>query len=290
VSVVSERPEAARPRARAQQPPIVVLRPARGWGLGLAELWSRRELIYFFAWRDLKLRYKQTALGALWALLQPLITMLVFSVFFGRLAKVPSSGLPYPVFTLAALVPWGFFSNAVSQAATSLVTNASLLTKIYFPRLAAPLASVLGCVVDFVIALALFVVVAAFYGIDLGPRALWTPAFFLLAAIAAVGVGTWLAAINVEFRDVKYALPFVMQVWLLATPIAYPSTLIHGAWANVYALNPMVGVIDGFRWAFLGANLPLAQPVLTSTAAALALLVSGVLYFRRRERVFADVI
>jgi lipopolysaccharide transport system permease protein len=290
VSVVSERPKAARRRARAQQPPIVLLRPASGWGLGLAELWSRRELIYFFAWRDLKIRYKQTALGAFWAVLQPLVTMLVFSVFFGRLAKVPSSGLPYPVFTLAALVPWGFFSNSVSQAATSLVTNASLLTKIYFPRLAAPIASVLGCVVDFVVALVLFVIVAAFYGIHLGPRALWTPAFFLLAATAAVGVGTWLAAINVEFRDVKYALPFVMQVWLLATPIAYPSTLIHGAWANVYALNPMVGVIDGFRWALLGANLPLAQPVLTSTAAALALLVSGVLYFRRRERVFSDVI
>jgi lipopolysaccharide transport system permease protein len=290
VSVVSERPKAARRRARAQQPPIVLLRPASGWGLGLAELWSRRELIYFFAWRDLKIRYKQTALGAFWAVLQPLVTMLVFSVFFGRLAKVPSSGLPYPVFTLAALVPWGFFSNSVSQAATSLVTNASLLTKIYFPRLAAPIASVLGCVVDFVVALVLFVIVAAFYGIHLGPRALWTPAFFLLAATAAVGVGTWLAAINVEFRDVKYALPFVMQVWLLATPIAYPSTLIHGAWANVYALNPMVGVIDGFRWALLGANLPLAQPMLTSTAAALALLVSGVLYFRRRERVFSDVI
>jgi lipopolysaccharide transport system permease protein len=290
VSVVSERPEAARRRAQAQQPPIVVLRPASGWGLGLAELWSRRELIYFFAWRDLKIRYKQTALGAFWAVLQPLVTMLVFSVFFGRLAKVPSSGLPYPVFTLAALVPWGFFSNAVSQAATSLVVNASLLTKIYFPRLAAPIASVLGCVVDFVVALVLFVIVAAYYGIHLGPRALWAPAFFLLAAIAAVGVGTWLAAINVEFRDVKYALPFLMQVWLLATPIAYPSTLIHGVWANVYALNPMVGVIDGFRWAFLGANLPLAQPVLTSTAAALALLVSGVVYFRRRERVFSDVI
>jgi lipopolysaccharide transport system permease protein len=266
-----------------------VLRPA-GWALGLAELWSRRELVYFFAWRDLKVRYKQTALGALWALLQPLVTMVVFSVFFGRLAKVPSSGLPYPVFTLAALVPWGFFSNSVSQAAISLVTNASLLRKIYFPRLAAPFASVAACVIDFVVAFALFVIVAAFYGFYLGPRALWVPLFFALAVAAAIGVGTWLAAINVEYRDVRYALPFLMQVWLFVTPIAYPSTLVHGAWATVYGLNPMVGVIDGFRWAMLGADLPLTRTVPASIASTAVLLVTGVLYFRRRERYFSDVV
>ena len=270
--------------------PVVVLRPAGGWSLGLRELWSRRELVYFFAWRDLKVRYKQTALGALWAVLQPLVTMVVFSVFFGRLAKVPSSGLPYPVFTLAALVPWGFFSNAVNQAATSLVTNAALLRKIYFPRLAAPIASVAACLVDFAVALVLFVIVAAGYGYLLGPRALWVPAFLLIALIAAVGVGTLLAAVNVEYRDVRYALPFLIQVWLLATPIAYPSTLVHGAWRTWYALNPMVGVIDGFRWAMLRDDVALSHTLPASCLAAVLALVVGMFYFRRRERFFSDVV
>jgi lipopolysaccharide transport system permease protein len=270
--------------------PVTVLRPAGGWGLDLRELWQRRELVYFFAWRDLKVRYKQTALGAIWALLQPLITMVVFSVFFGHLAKVPSSGIPYPVFSLAALVPWGFYSNAISNAATSLVNNSALLRKIYFPRLSAPLASIAACVLDLVIAMVLYIVVAATYGYYLGWRALWLPAFLLLALVAAIGVGCWLAAVNVEYRDVRYALPFVVQIWLFVSPIAYPSSLVHGPWATVYALNPMVGVIDGFRWAALGVDTPLVRTMPASVGAALVALVAGVLYFRRRERYFSDVV
>lgn len=270
--------------------PVTLLRPAGGWGLDLHELWQRRELIYFFAWRDLKVRYKQTALGAIWALLQPLVTMLVFSVFFGHLAKVPSSGIPYPVFTLAALVPWGFFSNSISQAATSLVTNAALLRKIYFPRLSSPIASIAACLIDLAIALALYVVVAACYGYYFGWRALWLPVFLLLAVVASVGVGCWLAAVNVEYRDVRYALPFLVQVWMFITPIAYPSSLVKGPWATVYAINPMVGVVDGFRWATLGVDTPLLRTMPVSVGAAVVSLVLGVVYFRRRERYFADVV
>lgn len=277
--------------AGGHEVPVVLLRPAAGWSLGLGELWARRELVYFFAWRDLKVRYKQTALGALWALLQPLVTMLVFSVFFGRLAKVPSSGLPYPVFTLAALVPWGFVSNGVTQAATSLVTNAALLRKIYFPRLAAPIASVGACVVDLAIAFALYVFVALAYGYPPTLRALWLPLILLIALATALGLGTFLAAVNVEYRDVRYALPFLMQIWLFITPVAYPSTLVHNEpWASLYALNPMVGVVDGFRWAMLSADVPLARTLPVSTAVALLALALGTVYFRRRERFFADVV
>jgi lipopolysaccharide transport system permease protein len=274
------------------QGPAEVLRiePPKGWSSGLPELWQRRELVYFFAWRDIKVRYKQTALGAAWAILQPLTSMVVFTVFFGRLAKVPSSGLPYPVFSLAALVPWTYFSSAVSMAASSMVTNANLIGKIYFPRLAAPVASVLGGLVDLAITLVVLLVVCLGYGYGLGIRALALPLFVLVAIAAALGIGSFLAAVNVRYRDVRYVLPFLLQIWLLATPVAYPSTLVSEPWRSVYALNPMVGVVDGFRWALLDPTTPVLRTAPVSAAAAVVLLVGGVVWFRRQEQTFADVI
>lgn len=269
--------------------PVLRIEPTRGWvALRLRELWAYRELLYFLSWRDIKIRYKRTALGASWAVIQPVFTMVVFSLFFGRLAKIPSDGVPYPIFSFAALVPWTFFSNALTHSSNSLVTSAGLVRKIYFPRLVIPISSVLSGVVDFAIAFAVLLCIMAYYGVAPGWNLVWLPAFFLLALVTSLGVGLWLSAVNVQFRDVRHALPFLTQFWMFATPIAYSSSLLHEPWRTIYGLNPMVGVIEGFRWALLGTATRPGPIVAASCAAALALLVSGAFYFRRMEKTFAD--
>lgn len=265
--------------------------PPEGWaGLGLRELWEYRELVYYLTWRDVKIRYKQSILGIAWAVIQPLATMLVFSLFFGKLAKMPSDGVPYPLFSLAALVPWTYFSTAVTQTSQSIVGNTSLITKIFFPRLAVPLASILAALVDLLIALALlFAALLIFAGLP-GMRLLWLPLLIAVAVVSALGVGLWLAAMNVQFRDVRHAVPFLVQFWLFATPVAYPSSLLDPAWRAIYALNPMVGVVEGFRWALLGLDTEPGSMIAVSAFSAAAILVTGVLYFRKMESNFADII
>jgi lipopolysaccharide transport system permease protein len=272
-------------------PAVVILRPSQGWvELGLRELWAYRELLYFLVWRDLKVRYRQTALGVGWAILQPFFTMVVFSIFFGKLAKVPSENVPYPIFTFTGLVPWTFFAYALSQASNSLVGSQNLLQKVYFPRLAIPIATVLSGLVDFALAFVVLLGMMVYYGIGLTAAALWTVPLVLLALVTALGVGLWLSALNVEYRDVRYVLPFLTQFWLTATPIAYPSSLLSERWRTVYGLNPMVGVVEGFRAALLGTEATSVPMIGVSTAAALAILVGGAFYFRRMERTFADVV
>ena len=270
---------------------FVRVRASRGWAsLGLAHLWEYRELVYFLTWRDVKVRYKQTVLGAAWAVLQPVLTMLIFSLFFGRLAGMPSDGIPYPIFTLAGLVPWTFFANALGQASNSLVGNASLITKVYFPRLIVPLATVLSGVIDAILACFVLAAMMAFYGIAPSARAVWIPALLVLVILIALGAGLWLSAMNVKFRDVRYTIPFLTQLWLFATPIAYPSSLLDQPWRTVYAINPMVGVVEGFRWAALGGTAAPVAQVAVSFATAMVVLLTGALYFRRMERTFADTI
>ena len=270
---------------------MTVIRPSRGWSpLDLKELWRYRELVYFLTWRDVKVRYKQTALGAAWAVIQPVFTMVVFSLFFGRLAGVPSDGLPYPIFSFAALVPWTFFSNGVTQSANSMVSNQNLVRRVYFPRLAIPLATILAGLVDFAIAFVVLIGMMVYYGTALTPQVLWILPLLLLGLVTALGVGLWLSALNVQYRDVRYVTPFLTQAWLFITPIAYPSSLLSEPWRTLYALNPMAGVVEGFRWALLGAETAPGSMVLVSSLAALAILVGGAFYFRRMERTFADVI
>ncbi len=267
-----------------------VIAPEGSAGGALRDLWAYRELVYFLTWRDIKVRYKQTALGVSWAIIQPFFTMVVFSVFFGRLASVPSDGVPYPLFSFAALVPWSFFAYGLAQAANSVVGSQQLVTKVYFPRLAIPVATVLSGVVDFALAFLVLLGMMAWYGHWPTANVVWLPALLLLAFVAALGVGIWLAALNVQYRDVRYVVPFLSQFWLLATPIAYPSSLLEEPWRTVHALNPMVGVVEGFRWALLGTATRPGPMLLASALAALAILGGGVLYFRRMERTFADVI
>jgi lipopolysaccharide transport system permease protein len=254
----------------------------------LRDLWEYRELLYFLVWRDVKVRYKQTVLGGAWAIIQPFFTMVVFSVFFGRLAKMPSDGIPYPLFAYAALVPWMFFANAMSQASNSLVSNTSLITKVYFPRLVVPLASVLSGVVDFLLAFAVLLGLMQWYGVSLSFKLLYLPFFLLLTITTALGVSLWLSALNVEYRDVRYTVPFLTQFWLFATPVAYPSSLLSEPWRTIYGINPMVGVVEGFRWALMNAGSGPGPIVGVSSFAALTLLVGGAYYFRRVERTFAD--
>ena len=265
--------------------------PTKGWAWPkLRELWEYRELVYFFAWRDIKVRYKQTVLGALWAIIQPFFTMVIFSLFFGRLAKVPSDGLPYPIFSYAALVPWTFFSNALTQASNSLVLSSNMIKKIYFPRLALPIATVLAGVVDFVLAFVVLLGMMLFYGLVPTLNILWLPLFLLLALVTSLGVGLWFSAMNVQFRDVHYTIPFLTQAWLFVTPIAYPSSLLSEPWRTLYGLNPMAGVVDGFRWALLGTDTAPGPMTIVSAVVALTLFVSGTFYFRRMEQSFADVL
>ena len=270
--------------------PTIRIRPAKGWiSLKLRDLWQYRELIYFLIWRDVKVRYKQTVLGASWAIIQPLMTMVVFSLFFGKLGKMPSDGIPYPIFSFAALVPWTFFVNGLTHGSNSMVGNANLIKKVYFPRLAIPISAVTSGVVDFALAFGVLVIMMLYFGIFPTVRMVWLPAFALLVLVASLGVSLWFSAMNVQYRDIKYILPFVTQFWLFATPIAYPSSLLSEPWRTLYALNPMVGVIEGFRWALLGSNAP-GQMFLVSAASGVVMLVSGAFYFRRMERTFADVV
>ncbi|CAN5641507.1 ABC transporter permease [soil metagenome] len=287
---MTERPVRA-PSGESHEAGLTIIRPSRGWrALDLRELWEFRELLYFLVWRDIKVRYKQTALGASWAVIQPFFTMVIFSLFFGRLAGVPSDDLPYPVFSFAALVPWTFFATGLTMSANSLVQSQELLKKVYFPRLTIPLAPVLGGVVDFAIAFVVLLGMMWYYGIMPGLAALVILPLLLLALVTSLGVGLWLSALNVQYRDVRYAVPFLVQIWLFATPIAYPSSLLDEPWRTVYAVNPMVGVVEGFRWALLGADTAPGPMIVVSTIASLCILVGGGLYFRRMERTFADVV
>ena len=271
--------------------PVIVVKPSKGWiTLKLDELWEYKELLYFLAWRDIKVRYKQTVLGAAWAIIQPFFTMVVFSIFFGKLARVPSDGIPYPIFAYAALVPWTFFANGLNQSSNSLVGSANLIKKVYFPRLVVPIASVISGVFDFILAFLVLLGMMLYYGIFPKANIVWLPFLLLLTLTTSLGVGLWLSALNVQFRDVRYTVPFLTQFWLFATPIAYPSSLLSQPWRTLYGINPMVGVVEGFRWALLGTDTAPGAIVLVSSLVALALLVGGAFYFRRLEKSFADVI
>ena len=239
----------------ASEIPVVRIEPSRGWvSLRLHELWEFRELLYFLAWRDIKVRYKQTALGVAWAIIQPFFTMVIFSIFFGKLGRIPSDGVPYPIFAYAALVPWTFFAHGLNQSSNSLVSGAQLIKKVYFPRLIVPIAAVLSGVIDFILAFIVLLGMMLYYGMVPTANVVWLPAFLLLALTTSLGVGLWLSTLNVEYRDVRHAVPFITQFWLFATPIAYPSTLLSEPWRTLYGLNPMVGVVEGFRWALLGTR------------------------------------
>jgi lipopolysaccharide transport system permease protein len=295
--------------------PRVRIEPSTGWvSLKMRELWQYRELLYFLTWRDIKVRYKQTVLGAAWAIIQPFLTMVVFSLFFGRLANIPSDGIQYPIFSYAALVPWTFFANGLTQGSNSLVNSSNLIKKVYFPRLVVPISSVLAGIVDFALAFVVLLALMIYFGISpfaapvhfpwfipsvlpLGPvyyvpsfNIVWLPYFLLLAFVTSLGVGLWLSAMNVQFRDVRYIVPFIAQIWMFLTPIAYPSSLLSEPWRTIYGLNPMAGVVEGFRWALVGTNTAPGPIIIVSSVAALLLLVSGAYYFRRMEKTFADVV
>ncbi len=271
--------------------PKLIIRPSKGWvPLGLKELWEYRELLYFLIWRDIKVRYKQTALGAAWAIIQPLFTMIVFSIFFGRLAKIPSDGLPYPIFVYCALLPWQLFAHALTESGNSLVASQNLITKVYFPRLVIPISAVLAGLVDFVIAFVVLLGMMFYYGIVPTAATLTLPLFIVLAIATALAVGLWLSALNVQYRDIRYTIPFLTQFWLFITPIAYPSSLVPEAWRTLYGLNPMAGVVEGFRWALLGTENAPGPMLAVSVGVVVALLVGGLYYFRRMEKTFADVV
>ncbi len=267
------------------------IEPTHGFvPLKIGELIEYRELLFFLVWRDVKVRYKQTALGAAWAIIQPVMTMVVFSIFFGKLGKLSSDGLPYPIFTFAALVPWTLFSNGLTQATNSLVGSSHLVKKVYFPRLIIPIATVFAGVIDFLLAFVVLLALMAFYGITPTLNTLWLPVFLLMTVIASLAVSFWLSALNVQYRDIKYIIPFLTQIWLFATPIAYSGSLVTGIWRDIYSLNPMVGVVEGFRWALLGTGAQPGLMTLISMFAALTILISGAFYFRRMEKTFADII
>jgi lipopolysaccharide transport system permease protein len=271
--------------------PVTVIEPSKGWvSLRLGALWRFRELLYFLIWRDVKVRYKQTLLGAAWAILQPLATMVVFSIFFGKLARMPSDGVPYPLFAYVALVPWTFFANGLTLSSNSLVANQTLLRKVFFPRLVIPVSAVASGLLDFAIAFVVLLGLAAKYGVTPTAHMVWIPLLVLLALVTALGVGLWFAALNVLYRDIQYIVPFLVQVWLYATPIVYPSSLVPERWRTLYAINPMVGVVEGFRWALLGTGTAPGPMMLVSTTAALAMLIGGLFFFRRMEKSFSDMV
>ena len=271
--------------------PTLHIRPPQGWAsLELGELWEYRELLFFLVWRDIKVRYKQTALGAAWAIIQPFFMMVVFSLFFGRLAKIPSDGIPYPVFAYCALLPWQLFAHALTESSNSLVGNQNLITKVYFPRLVVPISAVLGGLVDFAVAFVILLGMMAYYGLVPTLAIVTLPLFVLLAIFTALGVGLWLSALNVQYRDVRYTIGFLTQFWLFATPVAYPSSLVPQQWRWLYGLNPMAGVVEGFRWALLGKSEGPGILLVFSIFAVIVLLVSGLYYFRRMEQTFADIV
>ena len=280
-------------RKKGSEPKFVRTRiqPSRGWiPINLPELWEYRELLFFLVWRDLKVRYKQTIIGASWAILQPFLTMVIFSIFFGNLAKIDSDGLPYPIFSYAALVPWTFFANALTQASNSLVVNANMVKKIYFPKLTMPVATVLAGIVDFCLAFIVLIGMMIYYNQFPTRNIIWLPLLLLLAFVSSVGVGLWLSALNVQFRDVRYMIPFLTQAWFFLTPITYSSSIVPDAWRPIYGLNPMVGVVEGFRWALLGTDTAPGPIILVSSLIALFLFLSGAFYFRRMEKNFADIV
>ena len=279
------------PGYAASSAPTVVIEPSRGFmDLDLMSLYRSWELVYFLAWRDVKVRYKQTAIGIVWAVLQPLATMLIFTLLFSRLSGMPSDGLPYPIFSFAALLPWTFFSQAISRSGSSLVNNAALVTKVYFPRLAIPVAAVLAPIVDFVVTFAILLVMMAYYRISPGWPLLTLPLFLLMSAVTALAVSLWLSALCVRYRDVAVVIPFLLQGWQFLSPIAYPASVVPERWRLLYSLNPIAGVIEGFRWALLGTAMPDLRLLAVSGAAVVVLLVGGVIYFRQTELTFADVV
>jgi lipopolysaccharide transport system permease protein len=270
---------------------VQIIRPRRGWwDIDLREIWAYRELLYFFVWRDIKVRYKQTVIGAAWAILQPFMTMVVFSLFFGKLAKMPSHGLPYPVFYYSALLPWMYFAGALQNATNTIIEHQRVITKVYFPRIILPLAAVLSGLVDFGIAFIILIGMMLFYGIIPTLAVLWLPFLMLLAVMTAFGVGLWLSALNAIYRDVRYAVPFLIQFWMFASPVAYPSSLVPERWQWLYGLNPMAGVIEGFRWALTGQGQPPAPLFAVSVLAVLLVLIGGLFYFRRMEGIIADLV
>ena len=264
--------------------------PSRWWAIPLGELWSYRELLYFFVWRDIKIRYKQTAIGAVWAVLQPFLTMLVFSLFFGKLAHIPSDGLPYPIFYYSALLPWMYFAAALQNATNTIVENQRLITKVYFTRLALPLSAVLSGLVDFGVSFLMFLVMMVYYGVRPCAAVLWLPAFLLLAILTALGVGLWLSALNAIYRDVRYVLPFLVQFWMFASPVVYASSLVPVKWRWLYGLNPMAGVIEGFRWSLAGRGDPPGRMFAVSVGVVIVVLLSGIGYFQKMETTVADVV
>jgi len=270
---------------------VLTIRPSRGWvPVRLADLWEYRELLYFLVWRDVKVRYKQTVLGAAWAVLQPFCTMVVFSVFFGHFARMPSDGLPYPVFAYCGLLPWQLFAHALTESSNSLVSSQNLITKVYFPRLVIPLAAVLGGLVDFGISLAVLLGLMAWYGIVPSLAVLTLPLFVVFALATALAVGLWLSALNVQYRDVRYTIAFLTQLWLFATPVAYPASLLPERWRVLMGLNPMAGVVEAFRWALLGTSQVPGPMIAVSVVIVIGMLTGGLFYFRRTERRFADLV
>jgi lipopolysaccharide transport system permease protein len=278
------------PSVAAPAPKLTIrIEPPRGlFGLNLGELWANRELLYFFVWRDVKVRYKQTIIGFLWVVIQPLMTMGVFTIFFGRLAKIPSQGLPYPVFYFAALVPWAYFSSALTSCTNIVVTNQHVITKVYFPRLVLPLTAVCSPLVDFCIGLVVMIVLTLSFGIRPPATVLLLPVLIVVAVLTALAVGLWTSALNALYRDVTSIIPFAMQIWMFASPVAYPSSLVPQRWRALYGLNPMAGVVDGFRWALTGRGQPPGPMMLVSTAMVIILLTGGLIFFRRMEGAVAD--
>ena len=282
--------EPAPPISPSVAPPILVIRPPRKWvPVDLHELWEFRELITAFTWRDIKLRYKQTGLGIAWAVLQPLLTMVIFTVFFGGLAKIPSEGVPYPLFVLSALLPWTLFAEGLTRSTTSMVTNASIMTKVYFPRLVMPLSSIISPLVDFAVSFVVLLAMMVYFGFMPKVTILALPLFLALALATSLGVGLWLSALNVKYRDFQYTVPFIIQIWMFASPVVYAASLVPEPLRVWYGLNPMAGVIEGFRWALLGTGAP-GGMVLVSAAMVVVLLVSGMFYFRRMEQYYADIV
>jgi lipopolysaccharide transport system permease protein len=277
----------------AASPPVLRIEPSRGWvSLKLRELWEHRELLYFLTWRDIKVRYKQSVLGAAWAIIQPFMAMVVFTIFFGKLANLGPEGIPYPIWNYAAMVPWTYFAFGLAQSSNSLVGSSALLKKIYFPRLVVPIASTLSGLVDFFIAMLVLIPMMIVYGYWPTLNVVWLPAFILLAFVSALGVGLWLSALNVQFRDVKHTVPFLVQIWFFLTPVVYSASdkITDPVWLSIYSLNPMVGVVEGFRWALLGMDTKPGPIILASALGSVTVFMGGLFYFRRMEKTFADVV
>lgn len=275
---------------QAHKTPFAVRKAKSNLSLGLDELWEYHELLYFLVWRDIKVRYKQTALGILWAIIQPFMTMVVFTIFFGKLAKIPTDGIPGPIFYFTALLPWQLFANALTNSSNSLVNNSSLITRVYFPRLIIPLSSTLAGVVDFLIAFVVLIAMMLYYGIAPSATVLLLPVFIIMAIVTSLATSLWFSALNVRYRDVRFTIPFLTQIWLFITPIVYPSSLVPEKFRILYALNPMTGIVEGFRWAVLGKSGGSGSLILVSSLIVILMLVGGLIYFRQSEKTFADIV